>query len=95
MNDITIIIISYKSEKIIYNFIKKIPTAIKIIIIENSQNHVLKKKIEENQGNSEEISGNPSEISRNSAEFLEILKCLQNFWGFLLCPWDFELMSGP
>ena len=51
MNEITIIIITYKSEKIIYDFIKKIPSTIKTIIIENSQNHVLKKKIEENYKN--------------------------------------------
>ena len=51
MNEITIIIITYKSEKIIYNFIKKIPSTIKIIIIENSQNYELKKNIEENYKN--------------------------------------------
>ena len=48
MNDITIIIITYKSEKVIYDFVKKIPSVIKTIIIENSQNHNLKKKIEQN-----------------------------------------------
>jgi len=47
MKDITIIIITYKSEKIIYDFIKKIPSTIKTIIIENSQNYELKKDIEE------------------------------------------------
>ena len=51
MNDITIIIISYKSEKIIYDFIKKIPSTIKTIIVENSQNHELKKNIEQNYNN--------------------------------------------
>ena len=44
MNEITIIIITYKSEKVIYDFIKKIPTTIKTIIVENSKNHELKKK---------------------------------------------------
>ena len=43
MNEITIIIITYKSEKIIYDFIKLIPSTIKTIIIENSQNYELKK----------------------------------------------------
>ena len=43
-NDVTIIIITYKSENVIYDFIKKIPTNIKTIIIENSQNTKLKKK---------------------------------------------------
>jgi len=51
MKDITIIIITYKSEKIIYDFIKKIPSTIKTIIIENSQNYELKKDIEEKYGN--------------------------------------------
>ena len=47
MNEITIIIITYKSEKIIYDFVKKIPSTIKTIIIENSHNYELKKDIEE------------------------------------------------
>ena len=51
MNEITIIIITYKSEKIIYDFIKKIPSAIKTIIIENSKNYELKKDIEEKYNN--------------------------------------------
>ena len=51
INDITIIIITYKSEKIIYDFIKKIPLTIKTIIIENSQNYKLKKDIEEKYKN--------------------------------------------
>ena len=51
MNEITIIIITYKSEKIIYNFIKKIPSTIKTIIIENSKNYELKKDIEKKYDN--------------------------------------------
>ncbi len=51
MNEVTIIIISYKSEKIIYNFIKNIPSSIKTIIIENSQNYELKKNIEQKYKN--------------------------------------------
>jgi len=47
MNEVTIIIITYKSEKIIYDFLEKIPSNIKIIIVENSENHKLKKKIQE------------------------------------------------
>ena len=45
--DLTIIIITYKSEKIIHDFIKKIPSNIKTIIVENSENYNLKKNIEE------------------------------------------------
>ena len=51
MNDITIIIITYNSDKIIYDFIKKIPSTTKTIIVENSQNHELKKNIEQNYKN--------------------------------------------
>ena len=51
MNEITIIIITYKSEKIINDFIKKIPSTIKIVIIENSQNYKLKKDIEKKYNN--------------------------------------------
>ena len=51
MNDVTIIIITYKSEKKIYDFIKKIPQNIKTIIIENSKNYDLKKDIEEKYKN--------------------------------------------
>jgi N-acetylglucosaminyl-diphospho-decaprenol L-rhamnosyltransferase len=51
MNDVTIIIITYKSQNVIYDFIKKIPSSIKTIIVENSQNHELKKKIEQNYKN--------------------------------------------
>ena len=43
---ITIILITYKSDDIIYDFIEKIPKNIKTIIIENSENFFLKKKIE-------------------------------------------------
>jgi len=43
---LTIILISYKSEKKIYDFVKKIPKKIKTIIVENSNNHELKKKVE-------------------------------------------------
>ena len=51
MNEITIVIITYKSRKIIYDFIKKIPSTIKIIIIDNSQDYELKKNIEEKYKN--------------------------------------------
>ena len=47
MNEVTIVIITYKSEKIIYDFLNKIPSKIRTIIIENSSSHELKKDIEE------------------------------------------------
>ena len=49
--DITILIITYKSEKIIYDFIKKIPSNYKTIIIENSENYALKEDIEKKYDN--------------------------------------------
>ena len=48
---ITIILIAYKSEKLINAFVKKIPNTIKVIIIENSNNLLLKRKIEKNYKN--------------------------------------------
>ena len=51
MIDFKIIIITYKSENIIYNFLNKIPSNLKTIIIENSQNNNLKKNIEEKYKN--------------------------------------------
>ena len=43
---LTIILISYKSEKKIYDFVKRIPKKIKTIIVENSNNYEMKKKLE-------------------------------------------------
>ena len=51
MNEITIVIITYKSREIIYDFINKIPSIIKTIIIDNSQNYELKKNIEQRYKN--------------------------------------------
>ena len=51
LEDITILIIAYKSEKKIHEFVKRIPENIKTIIIENSANYNLKKKIEEKYKN--------------------------------------------
>ena len=51
MNEVTIVIITYKSRGIIYDFIKKIPSILEIIIIDNSQDYELKKDIEEKYKN--------------------------------------------
>ena len=48
---LTIILIAYKSEKIISAFIKKIPNNIKVIIVENSNNLLFKKKVEKKYRN--------------------------------------------
>ena len=49
--DLTIVIITYKSDEIIYKFIKKIPKKIKVIVVENSINIFLKKKLEKKFNN--------------------------------------------
>ena len=45
MDNITVVIITYKSEKKVFDLINKIPKNIKIIVIEKSENHKLKEKI--------------------------------------------------
>jgi len=50
-NKITVVLISYKSEKKILDFVKNIPKHIKTIVIENSNNQNLKKKIEKKYNN--------------------------------------------
>ena len=51
MDNITIILITYKSDELINEFIKKIPSHIKTIIIENSDNYEFKKNIEKKYSN--------------------------------------------
>jgi len=48
---LTIILVAYKSEKKIISFINKIPKKLKVIIIENSKNYLLKKKLEKKYKN--------------------------------------------
>ena len=43
---LTLIIVTYKSDDIIFKFLKKVPTKIKVIIVENSKNKLLKIKIQ-------------------------------------------------
>jgi glycosyltransferase involved in cell wall biosynthesis len=45
LNKITLVLISYKSEKKIISFIKKIPKELNIIIIENDNNSIIQKLI--------------------------------------------------
>ncbi len=51
MFDTTIILISYKSEKLIINFIKKLPKSISIIIIDNSNSFLLEDDIKKEYSN--------------------------------------------
>ena len=48
---LTLILIAFKSEKKIYSFVKKIPKSINVIIIENSNNHFLKRHLEKKYKN--------------------------------------------
>ena len=48
---ITVVLPSYKSSKLVISHIKKISKKIKIIVIENSKDKKLKKKIEKNYRN--------------------------------------------
>ena len=50
-NELTIILIGYKSEKKICQFVRRIPKSIKTIIIENSNNNILKRIIEKKYKN--------------------------------------------
>lgn len=49
--DITIVIVTFLSDDIIYNFIKEIPKSLKVIIIENANNPKLKKNLEKKYKN--------------------------------------------
>ena len=51
LKDLTIIIVTYKSDQIIYKFVKKIPKKIRVIIVENSKNLYLKKSLEKKYKN--------------------------------------------
>jgi len=48
---LTIILITFKSEKKIYSFVKKIPKSVNVVIIENSNNYLLKKYLEKKYKN--------------------------------------------
>jgi N-acetylglucosaminyl-diphospho-decaprenol L-rhamnosyltransferase len=49
--ELTVIIVTFKSEGIIFKCLKSIPNYIKIIIVENSNNEKFKKKLEDNYKN--------------------------------------------
>jgi len=49
--NLSIIIVTYKSDEIIYKFIKQIPKKIKVIVIENSKNTKLKRNLEKRFNN--------------------------------------------
>ena len=63
MFDTTIILISYKSEKLILNFIKKLPKLIPIIIIDNSNSFLLEDVIKKEYSNLEVFVKNNDGVS--------------------------------
>ena len=63
MFDTTIILISYKSEKLILNFIKKLPKLIPIIIIDNSNSFLLEDIIKKEYSNLEVFVKNNDGVS--------------------------------
>jgi len=63
MFDTTIILISYKSEKLILNFIKKLPKLIPIIIIDNSNSLLLEDVIKKEYSNLEVFVKNNDGVS--------------------------------
>ena len=65
MENITVVIITYKSEKKVYDLINKIPKNIKIIVIENSENHELKEKIKNEHKNTKVYVKENNGVSRS------------------------------
>ena len=53
LNDITVVITTFKSEHKIFSCINSIPQNIRIIIVENSSNENFKKKVESTYSNVE------------------------------------------
>ena len=44
-NELTVVIVTFKSEKKIFSCLNSIPSNINIIVVENSNNQILKKKL--------------------------------------------------
>tara|TARA_B100000963_G_scaffold285086_1_gene253975 strand:+ start:81 stop:944 length:864 start_codon:yes stop_codon:yes gene_type:complete len=63
LKDLTIIIVTFKSDKIIYKFIKKIPKEISVIVVENSKNLKLKKNLEKKYKNTKVYLRNNEGVS--------------------------------
>ena len=63
LKDLTIIIVTFKSDEIIYKFIKKIPKEIAVIVVENSKNLKLKKNLERKYKNTKVYLRNNEGVS--------------------------------
>ena len=83
LNNLTFIIVTFKSEHIIQDCIESLPKNSKIIIIENSNNKELKKKLEEKYSMIEVI------VQRNSG------MGAANNEGIKLCNTDYAFVINP
>ncbi len=83
LNDITFIIVSYKSKKVIYNCINSLPQFSKIIIVENSSDKELKSDLESKYDNIEIILNN--NIGMGASNNIGIKKCNTKF-AYVLNP---------
>ena len=52
-NELSIVIVTFKSEKKIFTCLKSIPANLRVIVVENSDNNSFKKKIEDSFSNVE------------------------------------------
>ena len=50
-NDLTVVIVTLKSEDVIFTCLDSIPSNIKVIVVENSNNKKLKEQLEEKYQN--------------------------------------------
>ena len=82
-NEITFVIVSFKSEKIIFNCINSLPKNSKIIVIENSYNANLKNDLENKYDNIEVILNNNTGMG--SSNNIGIKKSLTKY-VFILNP---------
>ena len=79
--NLTFVIVSFKSEKVIFNCLNSLPKDFKKIVVENSHDEVLKKKLEQNYDNITVIlsknvgmgSGNNKGIHNSKTDYVYIL----------------------
>ena len=76
-NEITVLFVSYHSDDIIEKSIMTIDKNIKIIVVENSKNNILKNKLEEKYSNvkviiPQENAGDLKEVPKNITQDLNI-----------------------
>ena len=83
LNNLTFIIVTFKSEDIIHKCLESLPKNSKIIIIENSNNQKLKKELEDKYSNIKVV------VQENSG-----MGCANNK-GIKLCETDYAFVINP